>query len=67
MTRNHNNSYDQFKIKLHNGSSPSYSGDGSSGVYIWGVQLRDGQLQLYIPTDGSTVTRGYESSYIRGN
>lgn len=34
-----------------------YSGDGSSGVYIWGAQLEEGSLSSYIPTEDSTVTR----------
>ena len=67
MTRNHNNSYDQFNLKLHNGSAPSYSGDGSSGVYIWGVQQEDGQFATsYIPTNGATVTRGADSVKVEG-
>ena len=68
MTRNHNNSYDQFKIVLHNGSAPAYSGDGISGVYIWGVQQEDGSFPTsYIPTNGTAVTRGADTAFIDGD
>jgi len=67
VTVNHNNSYDQFNIKLHNGSGTSYSGNNSSGVYIWGVQQEDSSyLTSYIQTSGSTATRGTENIFIDG-
>ena len=68
MTRNHSNTYDQFNIKLHNGSGASYSGDGSSGVYIWGVQQEDSSfVSAYIQTEGSTVTRSADVAQITGD
>lgn len=30
-----------FQIQLHNGSSTSYTGDGVSGVYVWGYNDND--------------------------
>jgi hypothetical protein len=68
MTRNHSNTYDQFNIKLHNGSGASYSGDGSSGVYIWGVQQEDSSfVSSYIQTESSTVNRSADVAQITGD
>ena len=38
--------------------SAPYTGDGTSGIYIWGAQLEQGSnASSYIPTVASTVTR----------
>jgi hypothetical protein len=45
----------------------SYLGDGTSGFYIWGVQVEQSSFATsYIPTEASTVTRGADTASITG-
>ena len=44
-------SADQFYLRLMDGTSFSYTGDGTSGIYIWGAQLEQSStVGEYIPT-----------------
>jgi hypothetical protein len=42
--------------------SQTYLGDGTSGIYVWGVQLEAGSyVSSYIPTTTASVTRNADS------
>lgn len=45
------------EVRTHNGSSTTYTGDGTSGMYIWGTQLQTGSaVSDYEP--GTTLKVG---------
>lgn len=52
------------------GTQISYTGDGTSGIYVWGAQLETGLVATsYIPTAASAITRvneGVEKTGISG-
>lgn len=49
------------------GRAQSYTGDGTSGAYIWGAQLEQGSFGTsYIPTVASQVTRTADTATMTG-
>jgi hypothetical protein len=55
-------------IMPNNGESDVYTGDGSSGIYVYGAQFETGNVaSSYIPTQGSATTRVAETANNAGN
>jgi hypothetical protein len=58
--------YTEIQLALTNGGG-SYTGDGTSGIFIWGAQLEAGAFPTsYIPTVASQVTRAADSASMTG-
>jgi hypothetical protein len=58
---------DRIVAYLTSGGSTSYTGDGTSGVFLWGAQHELGSgATSYIPTTGAAVTRNADVATITG-
>jgi hypothetical protein len=56
-----------FLIGMNDGTT-SYTGDGTSGFYIWGAQLEAGsKATSYIPTTGAAANRAADVASISGS
>lgn len=55
-----------IRIRVHNQASNAtsiYTGDGTSGIYVWGAQLEVGTRPTsYIKTEAATITRAVDLS-----
>jgi hypothetical protein len=57
-----------YIVMLNDSGSSNYVGDGSSGLFIWGLQVEAGAFPTsYIPTEGSTKTRNADNASITGS
>lgn len=55
-----------FDFRLDNGSTTNYTGDGVSGLYLWGAQLNTGALAPYVPTGALTASSTADVASITG-
>ena len=55
----------QIYVSTHNGTGASYTGDNTSGLYIWGAQLEAGAFATsYMPTASAAATRSADSAVV---
>ncbi len=58
---------DKPVVFLQDGVNTTYTGDGSSGIYLWGAQLEQAAFaSSYIPTTTTSVSRGSDQLYYPG-
>jgi len=58
----------EIRVLDSGGATDSYTGDGTSGIYIWGAQLEEGSTATpYIKSDVNFVSRASSATYYDAN
>ena len=56
-----------MQVWVYSGGTPTFAGDGTSGVYLWGAQIEAGAfMSSYIATTSAAVTRALDAAQITG-